>query len=83
VGLFDKLPVSLIMRAFVINLYPAVFFTKLFMEHNANRQNRSLVINMSSGSALDAVPYFFLYGAAKVMLHRKFDRNICSPWERA
>jgi short-subunit dehydrogenase len=71
----------MIMKAYIVNTYPAVYMTRFLLGQMSLRNERSLIINMSSSSGLQPLPFFFLYGASKVFkLHYCFILEISESY---
>ncbi|CAG9332704.1 unnamed protein product [Blepharisma stoltei] len=66
---FASLAEERVLWANAINLWPAVFLTKLYLPDMTLRKNRSAVINITSSLALVKLPKCSVYCASKGFMH--------------
>ena len=70
-GRFEKMAVKEMTDMIGVNIYPAVFLTKIVIGKNLNRGKKSLIINLASVTGVVPLPFLEVYGATKA-----FNENI-------
>ena len=65
---FILTPPEILKNLIVINCFPIFFLTHHILPKMLQRTNKSAIINISSMSALEPIPYFSAYGATKIFI---------------
>ena len=62
---FEDTPIEVLKQIVTVNTAPMVFLTKMLIEKMKRRKHRSAIINISSLSAVNPIPFFSTYSASK------------------